>query len=76
MRMVEEVLLKSSLCAHSFYIPSMMPRLLTLIRPQGDYEPLSSALSKLLLDDAGVSVRKDTSVALGAGWRLGENAVL
>ncbi len=36
-----------------------------------DYEPLSAALAKLLLDDAGVTVRKDTSVALGAGWRLG-----
>eukprot|EP00047_Mylnosiga_fluctuans_P008313 m.6808 g.6808 ORF g.6808 m.6808 type:complete len:642 (+) comp2134_c0_seq1:16-1941(+) len=38
---------------------------------QGDYEALSDAIAKLLLDDAGVTVRKDTSVALGAGWRLG-----
>ncbi|KAM9329121.1 translation factor GUF1, mitochondrial [Gastrophryne carolinensis] len=38
---------------------------------QSDYNNLKSALEKLTLNDSSVSVTRDSSVALGAGWRLG-----
>ncbi|XP_072262364.1 translation factor GUF1, mitochondrial [Pyxicephalus adspersus] len=38
---------------------------------QSEYNNLKSALEKLTLNDSSVSVTRDSSVALGAGWRLG-----
>jgi hypothetical protein len=38
---------------------------------QSSYEPVASAIGRLALHDSGVFVRKDNSVALGAGWRIG-----
>lgn len=39
--------------------------------PQGDYEPLATAVERLGTNDPSVAVRKDVSAALGPGWRLG-----
>lgn len=36
-----------------------------------DYELLSDAVERLTLNDASVAVRKETSAALGAGFRCG-----
>ena len=36
-----------------------------------DYEPLAAAIARLALNDPSVSVRKETSDALGAGFRCG-----
>ncbi|EGD77805.1 GTP-binding protein lepA [Salpingoeca rosetta] len=38
---------------------------------QMDYEPLSSALERLTLNDPAVTIHRDVSPALGPGWRLG-----
>ncbi|XP_071255079.1 translation factor GUF1, mitochondrial isoform X3 [Salvelinus alpinus] len=38
---------------------------------QSDYSALRSALEKLTLNDSSVTVQRDSSLALGAGWRLG-----
>lgn len=38
---------------------------------QSEYTALRSAVEKLTLNDSSVSVQKDSSLALGAGWRLG-----
>ncbi|XP_073464592.1 translation factor GUF1, mitochondrial [Aquarana catesbeiana] len=38
---------------------------------QSEYSNLKSALEKLTLNDSSVSVTRDSSAALGAGWRLG-----
>ncbi|XP_075705716.1 translation factor GUF1, mitochondrial [Rhinoderma darwinii] len=38
---------------------------------QSEYNNLKSALEKLTLNDSSVSVSRDSSAALGAGWRLG-----
>jgi elongation factor 4 len=38
---------------------------------QSEYPVLRTALEKLTLSDSSVSVFKDSSVALGQGWRLG-----
>ncbi|XP_068134630.1 translation factor GUF1, mitochondrial isoform X2 [Hyperolius riggenbachi] len=38
---------------------------------QSEYNNLKSALEKLTLNDSSVSVTRDSSAALGAGWRLG-----
>lgn len=38
---------------------------------QSEYTALRSALEKLTLNDSSVSIQKDSSLALGAGWRLG-----
>ncbi|XP_073439547.1 translation factor GUF1, mitochondrial isoform X2 [Dendrobates tinctorius] len=38
---------------------------------QSEYSNLKSALEKLTLNDSSVSVSRDSSAALGAGWRLG-----
>lgn len=38
---------------------------------QSDYTALRSAVEKLTLNDSSVTVRRDSSLALGAGWRLG-----
>jgi len=36
---------------------------------QSDYTALRSAIDKLTLNDSSVTVQKDSSMALGAGWR-------
>lgn len=36
-----------------------------------DFESLSNAIEKLTLNDASVSVKKESSSALGAGYRCG-----
>ncbi|KAG5845313.1 hypothetical protein ANANG_G00137490 [Anguilla anguilla] len=38
---------------------------------QSDYSTLRSAVEKLTLNDSSVTVQRDSSPALGAGWRLG-----
>uniref|UniRef100_A0A8C5MQZ1 GTP binding elongation factor GUF1 n=1 Tax=Leptobrachium leishanense TaxID=445787 RepID=A0A8C5MQZ1_9ANUR len=38
---------------------------------QSEYNNLKSALEKLTLNDSSVAVNRDSSAALGAGWRLG-----
>ncbi|XP_025031758.1 translation factor GUF1, mitochondrial isoform X2 [Python bivittatus] len=38
---------------------------------QSEYSSLKSALEKLTLNDSSVTVQRDSSLALGAGWRLG-----
>ncbi|XP_072857305.2 translation factor GUF1, mitochondrial isoform X1 [Pogona vitticeps] len=38
---------------------------------QSEYNNLKSALEKLRLNDSSVSLHRDSSLALGAGWRLG-----
>ena len=36
---------------------------------QSEYTGLRSAIDKLTLNDSSVTVQKDSSMALGAGWR-------
>ncbi|KAL6480334.1 hypothetical protein MHYP_G00113670 [Metynnis hypsauchen] len=38
---------------------------------QSEYTMLRSAVEKLTLNDSSVTVQRDSSLALGAGWRLG-----
>ncbi|XP_017599968.1 PREDICTED: translation factor GUF1, mitochondrial isoform X1 [Corvus brachyrhynchos] len=38
---------------------------------QTEYNTLKSALERLTLNDSSVTVHRDSSLALGAGWRLG-----
>ncbi|KAF4091399.1 hypothetical protein AMELA_G00036490 [Ameiurus melas] len=38
---------------------------------QSEYPSLRSAVEKLTLNDSSVMVQRDSSLALGAGWRLG-----
>ncbi|XP_034364055.1 translation factor GUF1, mitochondrial isoform X2 [Arvicanthis niloticus] len=38
---------------------------------QSEYNNLKSAIEKLTLNDSSVTVHRDCSLALGAGWRLG-----
>lgn len=38
---------------------------------QSEYVALRGAVEKLTLNDSSVTVQKDSSLALGAGWRLG-----
>ncbi|KAK0372300.1 GTP-binding protein LepA [Colletotrichum paranaense] len=38
---------------------------------QGDYTRLADSISQLVLNDRSVTLQKDYSEALGAGWRLG-----
>ncbi|XP_026101948.1 translation factor GUF1, mitochondrial isoform X2 [Carassius auratus] len=38
---------------------------------QSEYTALRSAVEKLTLNDSSVTVQRDSSLALGAGWRLG-----
>ncbi|XP_031424678.1 translation factor Guf1, mitochondrial [Clupea harengus] len=38
---------------------------------QSEYTALRSAVEKLTLNDSSVTVQRDSSMALGAGWRLG-----
>uniref|UniRef100_A0A8B9KS97 GTP binding elongation factor GUF1 n=1 Tax=Astyanax mexicanus TaxID=7994 RepID=A0A8B9KS97_ASTMX len=38
---------------------------------QSEYTSLRSAVEKLTLNDSSVTVQRDSSLALGAGWRLG-----
>ncbi|TRY89812.1 hypothetical protein DNTS_018562 [Danionella cerebrum] len=38
---------------------------------QSEYPGLRSALEKLTLNDSSVTIQNDSSMALGAGWRLG-----
>ena len=36
-----------------------------------DYPSLRVAMEKLTLNDSSVSIHRDSSVALGQGWRIG-----
>lgn len=36
---------------------------------QSEYSNLKSAVEKLTLNDSSVTVHRDSSLALGAGWR-------
>uniref|UniRef100_A0A1A7XUP0 GUF1 GTPase homolog n=1 Tax=Iconisemion striatum TaxID=60296 RepID=A0A1A7XUP0_9TELE len=38
---------------------------------QSEYPALRSAIERLTLNDSSVTVQRDSSLALGAGWRLG-----
>ncbi len=38
---------------------------------QADYSRLADSISQLVLNDRSITLRKDASEALGAGWRLG-----
>lgn len=38
---------------------------------QGDYQKLADSINQLVLNDRSVTLQKDFSEALGAGWRLG-----
>jgi len=38
---------------------------------QTEYNNLKSALERLTLNDSSVTVHRDSSLALGAGWRWG-----
>lgn len=38
---------------------------------QGDYEHLEDSINQVVLNDRSVTVHKESSDALGAGWRLG-----
>ncbi|KAL2162475.1 hypothetical protein VTH06DRAFT_7389 [Thermothelomyces fergusii] len=38
---------------------------------QGDYQKLEDSIGQLVLNDRSVTLQKDFSEALGAGWRLG-----
>ncbi|XP_032256181.1 translation factor GUF1, mitochondrial isoform X2 [Phoca vitulina] len=38
---------------------------------QSEYNNLKSAVEKLTINDSSVTVHRDSSLALGAGWRLG-----
>ncbi|XP_026912106.1 translation factor GUF1, mitochondrial isoform X4 [Acinonyx jubatus] len=38
---------------------------------QSEYNNLKSAIEKLTINDSSVTVHRDSSLALGAGWRLG-----
>jgi len=38
---------------------------------QGNYEHLEDSIDQILLNDRSVTVQKESSEALGAGWRLG-----
>ncbi|XP_049898375.1 translation factor GUF1, mitochondrial-like [Epinephelus moara] len=38
---------------------------------QSEYVGLRSAIERLTLNDSSVTVQRDSSLALGAGWRLG-----
>ena len=38
---------------------------------QGDYEHLEDSINQVILNDRSVTVQKESSEALGAGWRLG-----
>uniref|UniRef100_A0A452GL10 Tr-type G domain-containing protein n=1 Tax=Gopherus agassizii TaxID=38772 RepID=A0A452GL10_9SAUR len=38
---------------------------------QSEYNNLKSAIEKLTLNDSSVTIHRDNSLALGAGWRLG-----
>lgn len=37
---------------------------------QSEYVALRSAVEKLTLNDSSVTVQRDSSLALGAGWRF------
>uniref|UniRef100_A0AAZ3Q678 Tr-type G domain-containing protein n=1 Tax=Oncorhynchus tshawytscha TaxID=74940 RepID=A0AAZ3Q678_ONCTS len=52
-------------CACWHLSPGMYPM------DQSDYSALRSAVEKLTLNDSSVTVQRDSSLALGAGWRLG-----
>ena len=41
-----------------------------------DFDSLRSAVERLVLNDPAVSVEKDSSPALGQGWRLGFLGIL
>uniref|UniRef100_A0AAQ5Z4J7 Tr-type G domain-containing protein n=1 Tax=Amphiprion ocellaris TaxID=80972 RepID=A0AAQ5Z4J7_AMPOC len=53
------------LCFYSLFLWGMYPM------DQSEYPGLRSAIERLTLNDSSVTVQRDSSLALGAGWRLG-----
>lgn len=43
---------------------------------QSEYPGLRSAIERLTLNDSSVTVQRDSSLALGAGWRWGPNRLV
>lgn len=43
---------------------------------QSEYPGLRSAIERLTLNDSSVTVQRDSSLALGAGWRWGPNGLV
>lgn len=56
-----------ALCLLCFWPSGMYPM------DQSEYPGLRSAIERLTLNDSSVTVQRDSSLALGAGWRWGPN---
>ena len=59
--------------AISSFSPSPSPKVFAGIYPldQSEYVSLRTAIDKLTLNDSSVAVHRDSSIALGQGWRVG-----
>ena len=57
----------------SFPPPPPFPKVFAGIYPldQSEYVSLRTAIDKLTLNDSSVAVHRDSSIALGQGWRVG-----
>ena len=55
------------------FFPSPPPQVFAGIYPldQSEYVSLRTAIDKLTLNDSSVTVHRDSSIALGQGWRVG-----
>ena len=55
------------------FFPSPPPQVFAGIYPldQSEYVSLRTAIDKLILNDSSVTVHRDSSIALGQGWRVG-----
>ncbi|KAK4096220.1 GTP-binding protein lepa [Parathielavia hyrcaniae] len=54
-----------------FEEPKPMVFVVAFPTDQGDYHKLEDSIGQLVLNDRSITLRKDFSEALGAGWRLG-----
>lgn len=59
-----------ALCLLCFWPSGMYPM------DQSEYLGLRSAIERLTLNDSSVTVQRDSSLALGAGWRWGPNGLV
>ncbi|XP_047272020.1 translation factor GUF1, mitochondrial isoform X3 [Homo sapiens] len=79
MKDVTEAQIGDTLCLHKQPVEplpgfkSAKPMVFAGMYPldQSEYNNLKSAIEKLTLNDSSVTVHRDSSLALGAGWRLG-----
>ncbi|XP_048365151.1 translation factor GUF1, mitochondrial [Sphaerodactylus townsendi] len=73
MKEITEAQIGDTLYLHALPISVLILYFLTGMYPvdQSEYNNLKSAIEKLTLNDSSVTVHRDSSVALGAGWRLG-----